>query len=193
MIESFIAQKAFSSKLEGIAKSLESKSLDLSALDKPMGITQETRASLPEISSETKERLEAKDYPGSVLENIGSEAEANIYEKADLKPVEVNEKDALIRQDIDYTQKDEFGKTNLERMESGRAPLDADGNSIELHHIGQKQDSPLAELTRDEHRGKGNDNILHDKLSESGINREEFGKERSEHWKSRAEAIRNQL
>ena len=109
-----------------------------------------------------------------------------------LEPAQVNGKDALIRTDIDYDQKDEFGKTNLERMKLGKPPLDADGNPIELHHIGQKSDAPLAELTRGEHRGNGNDNVLHDKLKESEINREDFGKERKEYWKARAEAIENQ-
>lgn len=193
MIEKLIGSSALGSKLEHIAKSLQNKTLDLSVLDRPMSVTQETRSSLPEVSSETVERLKGKEYPETVLENIGSEAEANIYEEAGLQPAEVNGKDALIRPDIDYDQKDEFGNTNLGRMESGRAPLDENGRPIELHHIGQKQDSPLAELTRDEHRGNGNDNILHDKVKESEINREDFAKERSEHWKSRAEEIRNQL
>ena len=37
-----------------------------------------------------------------------------------------------------------------------------------------------------EHRGKGNDGILHDKRRESEIDRNEFNKERKEHWKDRA-------
>lgn len=55
-----------------------------------------------------------------------------------------------------------------------------------MHHIGQKPDSPLAELTTEEHRGAGNDTILHDKQKESEIDRNEFAKERKEHWKNRA-------
>ena len=130
-------------------------------------LTQETRKELPVMSSETRERLEEKGFPDAILEVIGSDAEAQIYDDANLEPAQVNGKDALIRTDIDYDQKDEFGKTNLERMKLGKPPLDADGNPIELHHIGQKSDAPLAELTRGEHRGNGNDNVLHDKLKES--------------------------
>lgn len=37
--------------------------------------------------------------------------------------------------------------------------------------------SPLAELTTQEHRGKGNDTILHDKQKETEIDRGEFAKE----------------
>ena len=54
-------------------------------------------------------------------------------------------------------------------------------------------DSPLAELTRDEHRGKGNDTVLHNKQKESEINREDFAKERAEHWKARAEQIKSEM
>ena len=54
----------------------------------------------------------------------------------------------MVKNDIDLTKEDDFGRTNLERMKQGLAPLDKDGNPIELHHVGQKMDSPLAELTR---------------------------------------------
>ena len=127
-----------------------------------------------------------------MLDSIGSEAEANIYEGADLEPTQINGKDALMRTDIDYDKKDIFGQTNLDRMNKGLAPLDAEERPVELHHIGQKQDSPLAELTQKEHRGKGNDNILHNKLKESDIDREGFNKERQEHWKARAEQVEGQ-
>jgi hypothetical protein len=32
-------------------------------------------------------------------------------------------------------------------MEQGLAPIAQNGETIQLHHIGQKPDSPLAELT----------------------------------------------
>ena len=105
--------------------------------------------------------------------------------KAGLKEVEINGKKCLIKEDIDLDQKDEDGLTNRERMERGRPPLTKDGEEIELHHIGQKPENPLAELTLKEHRGIGNDTILHDKTKETEINRIEFAKERREHWQGR--------
>jgi hypothetical protein len=98
----------------------------------------------------------------------------------------VNDKPCLIRNDLNLKQKDEFGRTNKERMEQGLAPLDKDGRPYELHHIGQKQDSPLAELTMEQHRGKGNDSILHDKTKGTEIDRIAFQEEKSEHWETRA-------
>lgn len=182
-----------SCKLDLLAREIPGKSMDIAELDKPIGLTQDSRDQLPEVSAETRERLEGKHYPETILEAIDSEAEAQIYEEAGLVPAEVNGKDALIRTDIDYDRTDAFGDTNLERMRDGRPPLDASGNkTIELHHIGQKCDSPLAELTCAEHRSNGNDNILHNKLKESEIDRNDFNKVREEYWKARAQQIDNQ-
>lgn len=162
-------------------------------LDKPFFLTQENRHELPPVSDETHNELKDAGFPDSVIESIGSDAEARIYLDADLEAQKVNGKDALIRTDIVHDQVDPVrGETNLQRMEQGYAPLDAQGRQIELHHIGQKQDSPLAELTGSEHRGAGNDNVLHNKQKESEINRADFDKERQEHWKMRAEQIKNQ-
>lgn len=159
-------------------------------IDSP--IVFEVKKELRPLSQESQDELKEKGYPDSVIESIGSEEEKEIYQDANLEAKKVNGRDALVKKDIDINQKDDFGRTNLERMEKGLAPLDKDGNPIELHHIGQKMDSPLAELTRDEHRGKGNDTILHNKQKESEINREDFAGERAEHWKARAEQIKSE-
>jgi hypothetical protein len=191
--ENFFAEKSeVPCNLALLAREMPDRCLIVVELDRPIVLTQETRLELPQMSPETRERLELLGVPKEVLDAIGSEAEAKIYEGANLEPAEVNGKDALIRTDIDYDQKDYMGTTNLDRMKSGRAPLDANGKPIELHHIGQKQDSPLAELTSAEHRGNGNDNVLHNKQKESEINREDFDKERKDYWKARAEQIENQ-
>ena len=125
-------------------------------------------------------------WSDEIINSIGSMREAEIYIKAGLKEAEINGKKCLIRSDIDMDQKDEDGITNRERMERGLPPITKNGEKVELHHIGQKPDSPLAELTTEEHRGAGNDTILHDKQKESEIDRNEFAKERKEHWKNRA-------
>lgn len=179
-------------KLAALADATPDLCLEVAELDKPIFLSQENRLELPSLSDETREKLKNDGYPDSILDAMGSEAEGQIYDNANLEATKVNDKDALIRTDIDYDKVDLFGMTNLERMKDGRAPLDADGRPIELHHIGQKQDSPLAELTCAEHRGKGNDNVLHNKLKESEIDRDGFGKERQEYWKARAEQIESQ-
>lgn len=139
------------------------------------------------LTEAEKEKLkEETGWSDEIVDSTRSVEEAEIYKNADLKE-DINGKKCLIRNDIDMEQKDEFGRTNKERMENGNAPLIESGETVELHHIGQKQDSPLAELTTQEHRGKGNDTILHDKQKETEIDRGEFAKERKQHWESRAE------
>ena len=138
------------------------------------------------MTDEEKEELrELTGWSDEILDSIESRAEAEIFMKAGLKEVEINGKKCLIRDDIDLDQEDEDGITNRERMERGRPPITKDGEEVELHHIGQKQNSPLAELTIEQHRGVGNDRILHNKTKETEIDRNEFGKERRDHWKNR--------
>jgi len=132
-------------------------------------------------------------WTDDIIDSIGSLEEAQVYKEADLKETEIDGKTCLIREDIDLSIQDEFGRTNLERMSEGLAPIREDGSKIELHHIGQKADSPLAELTMQEHRGKGNDSILHDKTKESDIDRPAFDGERQAHWEARAKELSREM
>ncbi len=127
-------------------------------------------------------------WSDEIVDSISCQEEYEIYKNADLTEMEVGGKTCLVRNDIDWEQKDAMGRTNKERAEQGLSPVNKDGKAIELHHIGQRADSPLAELTTQEHRGKGNDTILHDKTKESEIDRTAFATERSEHWEARIKA-----
>lgn len=136
-----------------------------------------------------QEKVHVKEETGwfdEIIDAISSLEEYNIYKNACLIEDEIGGKKCLIRNDIDWERKDAMGRTNRERAEQGLSPINKDGKVIELHHIGQHADSPLAELTPEEHRGKGNDTILHDKTKESEIDRQAFARERSSHWEDRA-------
>jgi len=124
-------------------------------------------------------------WSDEIIDAIGSMKEYEIYRDADLQEAEIGGKKCLIRSDIAWEQKDAMGRTNKERVEQDLSPINKDGKIIELHHIGQHADSPLAELNPEEHRGKGNDAILHDKTKESEIDRQVFARERSAHWDAR--------
>lgn len=143
--------------------------------EKREGLTDEEKA---EIKKETG-------WSDEIINAIESMEEYEVYKEAGLVETEINGKKCLIRNDIDWDQKDAMGRTNRERAEQGLSPINKDGKVIELHHIGQHKDSPLAELTTEEHRGKGNDAILHNKDKESEIDRQEFARERSNHWQAR--------
>lgn len=107
-------------------------------------------------------------YPLELVKSMHSIDEYQVYRDAGLKAEMVGDRMALV-QDIDLKRVDEHGLTNLERMGTGLAPLDSNGESYELHHIGQGSDSPLAILTQDEHRGKGRFSILHDLTKDSEV------------------------
>lgn len=138
------------------------------------------------------ERIKIKEkinWSNKVIDCMHSVEEYNIYEKASLKEATINKRSCLIRMDIDWTQMDSMGRSNQERISYGLSPINRDGKIIELHHIGQKSDSPFAELTSEEHRGKGNDKILHRKTIDSEINRIRYASEKSQHWTERAENL----
>lgn len=178
--------------LEGIGVSeaymkenLLKNEINIDEMDKPYKM--EDISDKRELTPEQKKDVQKETgWSSEIVDAIGSREEYQIYKEVGLVEAKVGEKTCLIRPDIDMKQVDGFGRTNKERMEQGLAPLTSEKRPYELHHIGQHQDSPLAELTMQEHRGKGNDTILHIKTKESEINREEFGYERAEHWQNRA-------
>ncbi len=129
---------------------------------------------------------EKSNYSNEVNEKISSVEELEVYQEANLREENVDGRVCLVRDDIDWDQKDEFGRTNQQRIEEDElVPYNTNGEKIELHHIGQKDDSPFAELTQKEHRGKGRDTILHNKQKETEIDRPEYNKIRIAYWKSR--------
>ncbi len=142
------------------------------------------------LSEEEKDKArEETGWSDEILDAIGSWEEYEIYRDAGLVEAEIGGKKCLIRNDIDWDQKDEKGRTNAERIKRGLAPLDKNGNPIQLHHIGQHADSPLAELTFEEHRCNGNDTILHNKKMPTETHGEgnTWDDERKEYWTNRAE------
>ena len=64
--------------------------------------------------------------------------------------VEINKPDKIKLSEQDLSLKDEYGRTNAERIDQGLLPIDANGATIELHYIVQKADGTLAELTATE-------------------------------------------
>jgi hypothetical protein len=141
--------------------------------------------------TEKKEIQEKSPYSDTINDKIRTEDELGVYTESGLEEAVINDNPVLIDNSIDIGLIDDMGRTNLERMEKGLAPLDANGEPYNLHHIGQKMDSPLAELKNGTHKSEYS--TLHDtSIKESDIDRQAFNKQRAEHWKARAEAIKNQ-
>lgn len=100
----------------------------------------------------------------------------------------VNGRTAVLR-DIDLEAIDEMGRSNLERMAQGLAPLDPDGIPYELHHLGQHQDSILTILTREEHRGVGRHTLWHDLTSSEVSHGAAWNRQKQAFWKAVAEQL----
>ncbi|WP_330168920.1 DUF637 domain-containing protein [Bartonella grahamii] len=72
--------------------------------------------------------------------------------------------------------------TNIDRMKARRAPIGFDNRSVELHHLNQTPDGPLAEMSHEFH--KKYTSVIHanPKTHQSLIDRKKFEKQREEYW-----------
>ncbi|WP_299667814.1 HNH/ENDO VII family nuclease [uncultured Psychromonas sp.] len=148
------------------------------------------------LSDEEKAKIkEETGWSDEIIDNIQNMQQYEVLNKAGLQEIEINGRKCLIKEiNLDYTDAD--GISNRDRIARGLAPLDSKtGKPIELHHLGQKADSPLVELTVEEHRtgeyadGKKNQSLWHDNTLETEVHGEgnSWTQERKAHWKSRAE------
>jgi len=146
------------------------------------------------IKSNEKNRINKQSkYSPEVNTNISTTDELKVYQGEDLEEDQINDRVVLKDNRIDLNLKDAKGRTNRERMKKGLAPLDEDGRPYNLHHIGQKADSPLAELKDNVH--KKNDAVLHDKNIPTEVHGGDINwdRERSNHWKERAKKIKEEM
>ena len=153
-------------------------------------------------------RIRVKQRTGwsdDIISALRSKEEAQIYIAARLVEKRVNGRPALVNPSIDGRAfncrkdwlKEKFADydrwkdyNNADLMGEGYPPRDSNGDPYELHHIGQHQDSPFAELTWQQHMGDGNNAILHPQR-ESEIDRQQFDHEKAAHWMARFEDFKN--
>lgn len=148
-----------------------------------------------ELTPEEKERIkEETGWSDEIIDNIENMDQYEVLKNAGLKETEINGRKCLVKENINLDYEDEDGLTNRQRMARGLSPLDEKtGKPLELHHLEQKQDSPLVELTEEEHRtgnykdGKKNQSLWHDNTKETEVHGEgnNWDKERKEYWKTR--------
>lgn len=121
--------------------------------------------------------------PLELIKSFHSVEEYNVYKNSSLQLMKINGKNSLVQKiDWDYVGDLEDGRTNAQRVLDGLAPLDKSGKSYEIHHVGQKQDSPFAILTSEQH--KSNYKIIHKNIGQtsSEIDRKVFSKEKRDFW-----------
>lgn len=155
---------------------------------KAEGITQEQRELIKEETG----------WSDKIVDYINNKWQYEILKGAGLIEVEINGRACLIKENIDLDYTDADGISNRDRIQRGLAPLDSKtGKPLELHHLGQKIDSPLVELTEEEHRtgeykkGIKNQRINHETKSPTEVYVEgnNWIQERRAHWKARAEQL----
>ena len=133
-----------------------------------------------ELTDEEKQRIkEESGWSDEIIDNIKNMDQYEILKNAELIETEINGKKCLIRKDFDLDYTDQDGISNRERIARGNVPLDCKtGEPIELHHLGQKADSPLVELTVTEHRtgeykdDKKNQFLWHDNTKKTEVHGE---------------------
>jgi hypothetical protein len=96
--------------------------------------------------------------------------------------VKVYQRDGL----IDPRRLDTKGRTGLQRMNRGYAPIGPDGQPIELHHMLQTEEGALAEVTKTFHMEYSGTLHINPNTTPSGIGRPEFNAFRRQYWKRRA-------
>lgn len=101
---------------------------------------------------------------------------------ADVGGIKVYQRNDL----IDIARMDIRGRTNLQRMEAGLAPIGPDGKSMNLHHTLQTMDGPIAEMTQTFHQEYSRVMHINPSSIPSGINREAFDAWRADYWRLRA-------
>ncbi len=131
-------------------------------------------------------------YSADINKYIRTSEELEIYKSCNLTETIITRKALIFPIDIHY----KYGgvSSNLEKMLKGQSPRDAlTGEIIELHHIGQKYDSPFAELPRLTHCSTKTYRKLHDASIESWrLNKQLIiltQQECTEYWKIRGETL----
>ena len=126
-------------------------------------------------------------WPLDVIKNLHSMEEYDVYRRAGLIPVKIDNNWAFL-QNVDWDFLDENGISNYRRvMEYGNAPIGPDGRSFELHHIGQRADSPLAILTHTQHHTPGDYDFIHYAEEGKKIGEAAWAAQKREFWEKMAE------
>ena len=110
-----------------------------------------------------------------------------MYVKGGVKTEVVNGKTVTLNnKTFDPTLVDNQGRTNIQRMEQGLAPIGTDGKSVNIHHIDQTNDGHVIEITASEHQQ--NYSSLHTNTGQTNslIDRNAFNIWRKDYWEWRS-------
>ena len=169
----------------------------LRALDMDPGAVANISRTVAAFEDDVAEACKVVDSVARISRALASAASGGppckFWKLFDFEGQRVYQRDDLIRPDY-VSPEDPYGRTNLKRMTQGLAPMGpgrtASGGvdkPMNLHHMLQTQDGPIAEVTDAMHFD--NYGKLHWKSGTkipSGIDRPEFEKWKTAYWKNRA-------
>lgn len=121
---------------------------------------------------------------------IHSVKELRFYQQFKLRETVVTRPSLILDIDLNYCTP--TSETNAQRLSQGLAPYDpVTGCVIDLHHIGQRYDSPFAELPHCVHNAPGISSVLHYVKTPSWRRDPElvkqYLKETTDYWRMRGE------
>jgi RHS repeat-associated protein len=150
------------------------------------------------LSTPAQAQLDNACFSGALQRSDGSRS-AGVWECDDDSPVpgqfwrridyngqRVYQRDDLVNPGY-FSPADPYGRSNLKRMKQGLAPMGPDDKPLNLHHMLQTQDGPIAEITHSMHFGYYGQ--LHWKSGTkipSGIDRPSFESWKTRYWIQRA-------
>ena len=117
----------------------------------------------------------------NLIKYIRTVEEAEIYVKAGLYQYNVDQY-VVLMPDLDINSCDEYNISNYNLLKGGKNPVTKDGLALYVHHIGQRNNSPWALLTKEQHYD-GNTKILHPDYTNSDIDRNKFKVDRIKYFK----------
>ncbi|MGX1476832.1 UNVERIFIED_CONTAM: hypothetical protein RKD50_005640 [Streptomyces canus] len=162
----------------------------LRALDMDPGAVANISRTVAAFEDDVAEACRAVDGVARMTRALAAAASNGLpckfWKLTDFQGQRVYQRDDLI--DPDYVSpKQKDGLSNLELMQKGNAPYGPDDRLIQLHHMLQTQEGPIAEVAGSFH--SANTKILHWKSGTkipSGIDRPAFDKWRGKYWENRA-------
>jgi hypothetical protein len=161
------------------------------------GATKPGKTEKPEIDSPAGPRGDAPNPPKNPVEDTPSASPDSVDTAGSIARFIRRDfwKKTITFQGLKVLQNDDLidpkkvtpdGKTNLQRMQIGLAPYGTDGKKISLHHLKQKREGPLFEVTRTFHEKHSAYLHPHGNRRRSEIDRGEFDYYREDYWKHRA-------
>ena len=172
------------SSLDDIAR-FGAKSAETKGINRVKDLTKKLLGKVDDVG-DVKKGGKGVSAVDEAVEAVGKGSKKTVC-KSGTKTVDVNGKTVTMNNStFDPNFVDKQGRTNIQRMEQGLAPIGTDGKSVNIHHIDQTNNGPVMEITATEHQQ--NYSILHINIgqSPSQINRSAFNNWRRGYWEWRS-------